>query len=218
MIPPDGDLGDVAETGHDDQARPGDPRVTELAVVVLAPHGQGAVGQHRGTGVVAALAYCLTANASTQVTVENPPPPPPQASKLSSCDFPNKVKPWRVDNTCKAVLDDVAQRLQHDADAKLVIVGNSDPTEKRKNLAAERAVDSKAYLSGGEAKQGIDPSRIECRTGNGGTKTADYWIVPAGATFSGEGTTPVDENAVKPIPDHPKPAAKKSPKKKRKTR
>ena len=151
----------------------------------------------------------LTANASTQVTVENPPPPPPQASKLSSCDFPNKVKPWRVDNTCKAVLDDVAQRLQHDADAKLVIVGNSDPTEKRKNLAAERAVDSKAYLSGGEAKQGIDPSRIECRTGNGGTKTADYWIVPAGATFSGEGTTPVDENAVKAIPDHPKPAAKK---------
>ena len=151
----------------------------------------------------------LTAQGSAQVNVENPPPPPPEASKLSSCDFPNKVKPWRVDNTCKAVLDDVAQRLQHDADAKLVIVGNADPSEKRKNLAAERAVDSKAYLSGGEAKQGIDPSRIECRTGSGGTKTADYWIVPAGATFAGEGTTPVDENAVKPIPDHPRAAAKK---------
>lgn len=151
----------------------------------------------------------LTANASTQVNVENPPPPPPQASKLSSCDYPNPKKPWRVDNTCKAVLDDVAQRLQHDADAKLVIVGNSDPTEKRKNLAAERAVDAKAYLSGGEAKQGIDASRIETRTGNGGTKTADFWIVPAGATFSAEGTTPVDENAVKAIPDHPKPVAKK---------
>jgi hypothetical protein len=151
----------------------------------------------------------LTANASTQVNVENPPPPPPQASKLSSCDYPNPKKPWRVDNTCKAVLDDVAQRLQHDADSKLVIVGNSDPSEKRKNLAAERAVDAKAYLSGGEAKQGIDASRIETRTGNGGTKTADFWIVPAGATFSGEGTTPVDENAVKAIPDHPKPVAKK---------
>jgi hypothetical protein len=151
----------------------------------------------------------LTANASTQVNVENPPPPPPQASKLSSCDYPNPKKPWRVDNTCKAVLDDVAQRLQHDADSKLVIVGNSDPSEKRKNLAAERAVDAKAYLSGGEAKQGIDASRIETRTGNGGTKTADFWIVPAGATFSGEGTTPVDENAVQPIPDHPKPVAKK---------
>jgi len=147
--------------------------------------------------------------ANTAVTVEVPPPPPPQASKLSSCDFPNEKKPWRVDNTCKAVLDDVAQRLQHDPDSKLVIVGNSDPSEKRKNLAAERAVDSKFYLSGGEAKQGIDASRIEARTGSGGTKTADYWIVPPGASFTGEGTQPVDENAVKAVPDHPKPAAKK---------
>ena len=147
--------------------------------------------------------------ANTQVTVEVPPPPPPQASKLSSCDFPNEKKPWRVDNTCKAVLDDVAQRLQHDPDSKLVIVGNSDPSEKRKNLAGERAVDSKSYLSGGEAKQGIDASRIETRTGSGGTKTADYWIVPPGASFTGEGTQPVDENDVKAVPDHPKPAAKK---------
>ncbi|HVO81886.1 MAG TPA: hypothetical protein VMT28_14210 [Terriglobales bacterium] len=151
----------------------------------------------------------LTASASTQVTVEVPPPPAPQASKLSTCDFPNPVKPWRVDNTCKAVLDDVAQRLQHDPDAKLVIVGNADPTEKRKNLAAERAVDSKAYLSGGEAKQGIDASRIEVRTSSEGGKTAEYWIVPAGASFTEPGTSPVDENVVKPIPDHPKPVAKK---------
>ena len=143
------------------------------------------------------------------MTVEAPPPPPPQASKLSSCDFPNATKPWRVDNTCKAVLDDVAQRLQHEPDSKLVIVGNADPSEKRKNLAAERAVNSKAYLSGGEAKQGIDASRIEVRTGSGGTKTADYWVVPAGATFTQEGTQPVDENQVKPIPDHPRPPAGK---------
>src|SRR5207237_1429738 len=123
----------------------------------------------------------LSSTSSATVNVEAPPPPPPppaQANKLSSCDFPNPVKPWRVDNTCKAVLDDVAQRLQHDPETKLVIVGNQTPTEKRRNLAAERAVDSKAYLSGGEAKQAIDASRIEVRTGNGGTKTADYWKVP----------------------------------------
>lgn len=148
--------------------------------------------------------------ASTQVTVENPPPPPaPQASKLSQCDFPNLVKPWRVDNTCKAILDDVAKNLQQNADSKLVIVGNAEPTEKRKNLAAERAVDSKAYLTGGEAQLGIDPSRIETRTGSAGTKTAEYWIVPAGATFSGEGTQPVDEMKVKAVPDHPHAAPKK---------
>jgi hypothetical protein len=158
-----------------------------------------------------------TASAAVNVEVPPPPPPPPQASKLSSCDFPNTVKPWRVDNTCKAVLDDVATRLLHDPESRLVIVGNQAPTEKRRNLAAERAVDSKAYLSGGEAKQAIDPSRIEVRSGSGGSKTADYWIVPAGATFSGEGTTAVNESKVKPIPDHParpgpkKPAAKTKP-------
>src|SRR5207248_8167892 len=64
----------------------------------------------------------------------------------------------------KAILDDVALRLQRDPEAKLVIVGNAEPTEKRKNLAAERAVNSKAYLSGGEAKQAIDASRIETRS------------------------------------------------------
>ncbi|PYV57783.1 MAG: hypothetical protein DMG90_05025 [Acidobacteria bacterium] len=145
----------------------------------------------------------LTGPGSTQVTVETPPPPPPQASKLSQCDFPNERKPWRVDNTCKAILDDVASRLQHDPDTRLVIVGNAEPTEKRKNLAGERAVNSKAYLSGGEAKQGIDPSRIEVRTGSAGSKTAEYWVVPAGASFTGEGTQTVDENKVKAVPDHP---------------
>ncbi len=152
----------------------------------------------------------LTASASTQVTVEVPPPPPPQASKLSECEYPNPKKPWRVDNTCKAVLDDVAQRMQHDPDAKLVIVGNAEPTEKRKNLAGERAVDAKAYLSGGEAKQAIDAGRIEVRTGSAGTKTAEFWVVPAGATFSGAGTQPVDESKVKAIPDHPAAAKKKA--------
>jgi len=154
----------------------------------------------------------LTASASSSVTVENPPPPPPppQASKVNECQYPNLMKPWRVDNTCKAELDDVALKLQQDPDAKLVVVGNSGPKEKRKNLAGERALNVKAYISGGEAKQNIDPSRIETRTGNAGTATSEQWIVPAGATFPGAGTTtPVDEKKVKAIPDHPKPVAKK---------
>ncbi len=77
------------------------------------------------------------------MTVNNPPPPPPpppQASKLNECEYPNAKKPWRVDNTCKAMLDDVAAKLQQDPDAKLVVVGNADPKEvkhsKHKNLAA----------------------------------------------------------------------------------
>ncbi len=156
----------------------------------------------------------LTTSASSSVTVENPPPPPPQASKLNECQYPNVKKPWRVDNTCKAALDDVAAKLQSDADAKLVVVGNADPKEKRKNLAAERAVDVKYYLTEGEAQQHIDASRIETRTGTEGGMTSEQWIIPAGATFpEASTTTPVDEAKVKPILDHPKPGAKKAAKK-----
>src|SRR6202142_1803145 len=155
----------------------------------------------------------LNVSASSTVTVNNPPPPPPappQASKLNECEYPNAKKPWRVDNTCKAMLDDVAGKLQQDPDAKLVVVGNSGPKEKRKNLAAERALNVKAYISGGEGKQNIDASRIEARTGNAGTATSEQWIVPAGATFPGaDSTMPVDEKKVKAVPDHPKPMAKK---------
>ena len=157
----------------------------------------------------------LTASTSSTVTIENPPPPPPpQATKLNECQYPNKAKPWRVDNTCKAALDDAAAKLQQDPDAKLVVVGNSDPKEKRKNLAAERAVDVKYYLTQGEAQQHIDASRIETRTGTEGTAITEQWIVPAGATFpESDSTTPVDEKKIKAIPDHPKPAAKKAAKK-----
>ena len=183
--------------------------------------GSGSTGTLNTTGAspgpVTVSASCtdsrgLSTPASTQVTVENPPPPPPQATKLTDCDFENMAKikkPWRVDNECKGKLDDVAKNLQQNADNKLVIVGNAEPTEKRPNLAAERAVNSKAYLTSGEAKLGIDPNRIECRTGSAGTKTAEYWIVPAGATFSETGTQVVDESVVKAVPDHPHVAPKR---------
>ena len=152
----------------------------------------------------------LTASTSSSVTVENPPPAPPQAVKVNECQYPNLKKPWRVDNTCKAELDDVALKLQQDPDAKLVVVGNADPKERRKNLAGERALNVKAYISGGEAKQNIDPSRIEARTGSAGAATSEQWIVPAGATFpEANSTTPVNEMKVKAVPDHPKPVAKK---------
>ena len=146
----------------------------------------------------------LSANAQTTVTVEAPPPPPPpppQASKINQIDFPNVQKPWRVDNTAKAILDDVALRLQREPDSRLVIVGSVDPSEKRKNLDAERAVDAKFYLTN---DKGIDPNRIECRSGGTAGKVAEFWIVPAGATYQGSEPV-VDEAKTKPIPDHPAP-------------
>jgi hypothetical protein len=134
---------------------------------------------------------------------------------MGECDFANMAKigkPWRVDNECKGRLDDLAKNLQQSPDNKAVIVGNAEAKEKRKNLAAERAVNAKAYLTGGEAKLGIDAGRIEPRTGSAGTMTIELWVVPSGASFPGEGTTPVDEKKVKAIPDHPHaaPAKKKA--------
>jgi hypothetical protein len=137
------------------------------------------------------------------------PPPPPQASKIGECDFPNTKKPWRVDNTCKAVLDDVALQLQRDPNATLVIVGQQAPEEKKPTLSAERAVNSKAYLSSGEAKQAIDAPRMQTRTGAEGTTKVDFYIVPQGATFTGEGTQPVDESQIKAQGRAPAPAPKK---------
>ena len=148
----------------------------------------------------------LSANTQTTVTVEAPPPPPPpppQASKINQIEFPNAAKPWRVDNTAKAVLDDVALRLQREPDSRLVIVGSKDPSERRPNLDAERAVDAKFYLTN---DKGIDPNRIEVRSGGTAGKVAEFWIVPAGATYQGSEPV-VDETKVKSIPDHPAPKA-----------
>ncbi len=148
----------------------------------------------------------LTSNGTANVNVEQPPPPP-QASKANECSFPNKRKPARVDNACKAALDDYALALQRNADAKGVIVGNQGATEKAKNLAGQRAANAKAYLTSGEAKQQIDPSRIEIRTGSADSATTEQWVVPAGATFNEAGTQPAMEKAA------PAKKAKKSAKK-----
>lgn len=152
-------------------------------------------------GPVSVSATCtddrgLTATGNANVNVEVPAAAP-EASKLNEIDF--KKNSAHVDNKAKAAMDDVALRLKSDPEAKAVIVGEYAPGEKAgKKLAAQRAVNAKAYLTQGEAGQGIDPTRIEVRTGNGGEMKDENWIVPAGATFTAAGTEPVDERKVKP--------------------
>src|SRR5438270_892534 len=138
----------------------------------------------------------LTATGNANVNVEVPAAAP-ESSKLNEIDF--KKNSAHVDNKAKAALDDVALRLKSDPEAKAVIVGEYAPGEKvGKKLAAQRAVNDKSYLTQGEAGQGIDPTRIDVRTGNGGEMKDENWIVPAGATFKNEGTEAVDERKVKP--------------------
>jgi len=152
-------------------------------------------------GPVSVSATCtddrgLSATGNANVNVEVPAAAP-EASKLNEIDF--KKNSAHVDNKAKAALDDVALRLKSDPEAKAVIVGEYAAGEKTgKKLAAQRAVNAKAYLTQGEAGQGIDASRIDVRTGNGGEMKDENWIVPAGATFSNAGTEPVDETKVKP--------------------
>ncbi|MCU1284687.1 MAG: hypothetical protein JWO13_1037 [Acidobacteriales bacterium] len=157
----------------------------------------------------------LSASASTSVTVEAPPPPPPpppapEASKLNEIAF--KKNSPRVDNAAKAILDEVALRLQRDADAKAVLVGNADAKETgAKKLAAQRAVNAKAYLV---SEKGIDASRIEVRSGSGTAMNTEIWLVPSGATFKGEGTTVVSDKVKPTATKHAAPkkaAAKKAP-------
>jgi hypothetical protein len=156
-----------------------------------------------------------TASSTTTVTVNAPPPPPaPTTSALCSVSFERDARrPARVDNEGKACLDDIALKLQSASDAKLAVVGNSTSQEKapakgRKttvDFAGERAVNTKDYLV---TEKGIDASRITTYTGSDDGKTVTTTLIPAGATLSTTGLTPVDESAIKAVPRTP-PAKKR---------
>ncbi len=165
-----------------------------------------------------------TASANTSLTIVAPPPPPaPKTQALCSISFSTDVKrPTRVDNEAKACLDEVALDLQRQADAKAVVVGESnakenDLTAKQEKIAEkhkkavvvhfapQRAVNAKDYLV---TDKGIDASRVSVATGTTDGQTVEDYLVPAGATFSNDvtGTTPVDETVTKaevrkPLPE-----------------
>jgi len=114
-------------------------------------------------------------------------------------EFNNPKKHARVDNECKAVLDEVALRLQREPNGKLVVVGCEDEQEDVtvKDVSALRAANSKAYLTGGEAKQQIDSSRIEVRKSVSACgKKARFYFVPEGGSFTQTDTVVVDESTL----------------------
>jgi outer membrane protein OmpA-like peptidoglycan-associated protein len=157
--------------------------------------GDGPKAQFDSTGL-AAGSYTVkcsvsdgrggTADASTNVDVQQPPPPP-QAAKAGDCGY-NKAGVSRFDNACKRVGDDVALRLKNDPNAKLVIVGFADGREpKSAKLAQTRADLAKKYI----VEKGVDASRISTRTGEASkekgeekaNRRVDFVIVPEGATY-----------------------------------
>lgn len=151
-----------------------------------------------------------TASSTTTVSVAAPPPPPaPKTQTLCSIQFNHdKRRPTRVDNDAKGCLDDVALNLQRNADASLVVVGNSAPVpetrgrhrrhqETAADMAEQRAVNTRDYLV---TEKGIDASRIQVRTDNSGNNEVQNYLVPSGANFDNDvpGTTAVNAPPVKP--------------------
>jgi outer membrane protein OmpA-like peptidoglycan-associated protein len=153
-----------------------------------------------------------TASANTEVTISSPPVVVPHTQTLCTINFDkDKARPTRVDNEAKACLDEVALDLQQKTDATATVVGEETAKEKQDlekankrhpkhpeaDFAAQRAVNTKDYLV---KEKGIDASRISVATGTADSKSVENYLVPAGATLSSDvqGTTPVDENQVKP--------------------
>jgi len=137
------------------------------------------------------------ASATTTVAVIAPPPPPappaPSAQKLCSVSFErDKKRPVRVDNEAKGCLDDIALALGRDPNALLVVVGKHGADEKP-DAAAERTLNVKQYLTD---EKGIDPTRIEVRTGETADRTVDNVLVPPGASWDTQGTTSFDPEHV----------------------
>jgi outer membrane protein OmpA-like peptidoglycan-associated protein len=173
----------------------GDPLTYSYSATAGQVTGDGPKATFDSTGL-AAGSYTVkcsvsdgrggTADASTNVDVQQPPPPP-QAAKAGDCGY-NKAGASRFDNACKRVGDDVALRLNNDPNAKLVIVGFADGKEpKAAKLAQTRADLAKKYI----VEKGVDASRISTRTGEASTekgqekanRRVDFVVVPEGATY-----------------------------------
>lgn len=119
----------------------------------------------------------MSASAVTTVNVEAAPVAPPTVSKVNDLEFPPNSA--RVDNRAKAMLDDLALRLQRDPNSTVVLNGTAESNETPR-LATQRAQNAMGYLT--QAK-GIDSKRILTKSGAQHGRTVEVWSVPAGATM-----------------------------------
>jgi hypothetical protein len=150
-----------------------------------------------------------TASCTAVVNVLAPPvavPAPPvtvvEAREAGTCNFSDPKRAARVDNVCKAVLDEVALQLRRDPNGRLVVVGYADEAEvvNVSDIDGQRSVNIKRYLTEGEGQAGIDPARIEARTGPHGSRSSKLYFVPQDASFASGETVIVDESKTKGHP------------------
>jgi len=214
-----GETSNISSTGMSPQNR---PLTYAFSASAGSVSGSGSAAVFTSTGAPTGTATITcnvaddkdhSATATTSVTILAPYVPPVlHAEALPALTFEGK-NAARVNNEAKAVLDGVALTLQKQADAKIVVIGESTAAEKaaaekaakRKHkkgampadLAAQRAVNVKDYLV---KEKGIDASRISVVTGTTDESKVEMYLVPAGANFAADvqGVTPVDESMVKP--------------------
>ena len=138
-----------------------------------------------------------TAVATTEVTVAPPSlPPAPKAQPLCTVYFNRDMRrPTRVDNEGRACLDDIALTLEHQPEARLVLVGEHSDSEVDGQLtAAERAMNTRAYLAN---EKGIDPSRVDVRTSTTPGRQVQTYLLAPGAVFDQPTEGRIDESKIK---------------------
>ena len=138
----------------------------------------------------------LSASTVVTVNVEAPAPAMPTAQKLMELDFkPNSVY---VDNRSKAVLDDVALKMQQDPNLTAVLSGSADAGESPR-MGLQRAQNAMTYLT---TSKGIDPQRIQVKASSEPGRKVDIWTLPAGAVLPGAtppSTTPPQGEPQPPV-------------------
>lgn len=143
----------------------------------------------------------LSSSSQVSVNVEGAPAAP-TPSMINSLAFkPNSAY---VDNRAKAMLDDVALRMQNTPDATVALLGSQMENEP-KNLAAKRALNAKAYL----VSKGIDGKRIDTRVSSTPGQKVDIWMIPAGSQM------PTEVSSATQVSEMPAPAPKKKTTKKK---
>lgn len=122
----------------------------------------------------------LSASTVLTVNVESPAPTAaPTAQKLMELEF--KPNSGYVDNRSKAILDDVALKMQQDPSVNAVLSGSTDTGEPAR-LGLQRADNSMTYLT---KSKGIDASRIQTKAGSEPGRKVEVWTLPAGAALPG---------------------------------
>jgi hypothetical protein len=191
---------DISTTGTSPQNRPLTYSYTASAGQLTAT-GPTAKLSTAGLGATTITVTCnvvddlgQSAQANTQVTLTVPPTPVvAETQDLCHISFEReRRRPLRVDNEAKGCLDDIALTMQQQAEAKLVMVGNSSANE-HPEAGAERALNAREYLV---KEKGIDGSRVDVRIGSVPGRFVSNTLVPPGAHFDASTSHSFDESTI----------------------